>query len=338
MICPHCSRSLQQKQRTGRRCTFCRNEFVFEPKDRLRLHDLRVRKLAGKLGDGGRLRYTVAQLWYAAARKEMGKPGTPLEGCGCGVFLAGVLAVLVIGGVNGFDPGVLRGLAIGVGALVVLANVLIMVRRARLRREAAVSVPMPIGEFRDMILRRWPGIYGAWPPGLVDEERATAPVVAQPRVALVCPDRAVLACLADNGVPQRLGMALTMSPENLPPAVPVVVVHDADVPGCRLAASVRAALPGRVVVDAGLHPRTVLRREGLVRLRRKPFAPAELAGLPLGVEEVGWLSQGWWSPVAAIPPAQLLAAVAAAARRAEGATDPDRRRAERVGFLTWPVP
>ncbi len=340
MICPHCARDLRYKQRGRRRCAYCKRHFAFEPKaNKLRLHDLKVRKLADRLSDNGRLRYTVTQLWYAVARKQLGVAPAPLSGCGCGLLVLGGASVGTLSLVIRPDSGEVGGLLFGVAAVVVLAYVLLFAVRSRMRREAAIRPAVPLGEFRDMILRRWAEVYGALPHDLVDEEMATAPAIAQPRVALVCPDRSVLACLGANGAPETLRMMLTMTPERVPPGVPAIVVHDASAAGYRFVARVRAALPGRVVVDAGLRPSVVLRRTPLIRLRQKPFpAPHELAGLSLTHPEAAWLGQGWWSPVAAIGPAPLLAAVTKAAQRAQAVADPEHRRAERVGFLTWPAP
>jgi hypothetical protein len=340
MICPHCSRSLRYKQRGRRRCSYCKQHFAFEPKaNKLHLHDLKVRKLADRLSDNGRLRYTVTQLWYAASRKSLAEPRKPLAGCGCFVFAGGMIATGMVLGAGQFSSGALGGVVLGMGVVVALSYVLMVVLRDRLRRERAIRPPVPLGEFRDMILRRWAEVHNALPHDLVDEEMATAPAIAQPRLALVCPDRSVLACLGANGAPQTFSMLLTMTPQHVPPGVPVIVVHDASAAGCRFAAQVRAALPGRVVVDAGLRPSVVLRRAPLIRLRHKPFpTPGELAGYSLTRPEVTWLGQGWWSPVAAIGPAPLLAAISKAAQRAQAMADPEHRRAERVGFLTWPVP
>jgi hypothetical protein len=340
VICPHCARSLQYKQRGRRRCTYCKQHFAFEPKaNKLRLHDLKVRKLADRLSDNGRLRYTVAQLWYAVSRKAVAERPKPLPGCGCFVFVAGMVATGILLSQAKLRGGVVIGALIAMGVVIALAYLLLVSVRQRMQRERAIRPPVPLGEFRDMILRRWAEVYNQLPHDLVDEEMATAPAIPQPRLALVCPDRAVLACLGANGAPQTLSMMLTMTPQHVPPGVPVIVVHDASAAGCRFAAQVRAALPGRVVVDAGLRPSVVLRRSTLIQLRHKPFpVPGDLAGLSLTQAEKNWLVQGWWSPVAAIGPAQLLAAITKAAQRAQAMADPERRRAQQVGLLTWPVP
>jgi hypothetical protein len=339
VICPHCQRNLLRKQRNRRRCTFCRKEFAFEPKaNKLGLHDVRIRKLASKLGDDGRLRFTVAQFWYAASRKKLAAPTTPLAGIGCLVIPAGVVGGIVITGVGSIEPSAMGGLAVGIGAVVLLAYVLLVVYRMRRRRSGAIRMPVPLGELRDMVLRRFPEVHRRYPDGLVDEEATAIPAVADPRVALVCPDRSVLACLAANGAAQTFSMLLTPTPSAVPPGVPVVLVHDAGATGARFAAQVRAALPGRTVVDAGLRPRAVQQGKNAVLLRSRPLPPGELTGLVLTPAEVRWVAAGWWSPVAAVPPARLLDAVGKAVWRALERADPARRRARGVGFLTWPGP
>jgi hypothetical protein len=301
MICPHCDEPLLYQQRGGRRCSHCGKQFVFEPRlNRLHLHDVKVRRLADKLSDGGRLSYTVTQLWYAAARgsaarrvRSAGRHAKPTPG----------LAFL----------------------------------RARARKPRPPRlIAMPLNEFRELVLWTWSDIYNAWPAGVVDETVVKVAPRERPRLALVCPDRAVLACLQANGVPDAYDMVLTASPANVPPGVPVLLLHDASPDGCRFAARARAGLPGRTVTVVGLRPRTVLRRQHFYLRLRWPARPRGLDGLGLDQQEVEWLRQRWWSPIAAVRPHRLLAAVTRAAERA-GRADADRRRAKRVGFLTSPV-
>lgn len=363
VICPQCEKSLRLRERGGRTCSFCKRTFALEPKDNtLHLHDVRMRKLIEKLGNGEGLRYTPTQLWYAAARNH-----TPTEAVAYGavatcavVFSAFIL--LVVSGSSGFDPDVVRP-AIAVG-LAVLVLTLVMTARAtwRAKRNGRVEVPMSLDMFRTAIIGRWVAVYGAPPTGLTDEGRAQYPVVPGvggpgPRLVLLCPDRTVLAFLALNGVHETHSLALVRSVDQLrtisagpteaggrggPGAAGVVgiVLHDASPAGLAFASAARAALDGRAVV-AGMLPRTVLDKAGAVRLR-KPLGPGDLDAIrmsssALTAEEADWLTRGWWSPLAAVPPAKLLAVVARAMERAEGLADPDRGRAQQVGFLTWPT-
>lgn len=54
MICPHCEHSLLRKERTGNRCGYCRRLYALDPKtNRLKLSDLRVRRVVAALSAGG---------------------------------------------------------------------------------------------------------------------------------------------------------------------------------------------------------------------------------------------------------------------------------------------
>ena len=150
----------------------------------------------------------------------------------------------------------------------------------------------------------------------------------------------MLNCLAANDVPQARDMLLTDRIEQIPPDLPVIVLHDASLPGLLFADSARAALGPRAVL-AGLAPRTVMASRSPLRLREGAPPPEDLARLrrdSLTQEEIDWLAAGWWSPIAAVPPARLLTAVDRAVEQIGEMSDPDRRRAQAVGFLTWPVP
>lgn len=365
VICPHCEKSLRQRERGGRTCSVCKRVFALEPKENtLRLHDVRMRKLIAKLGNGEGLRYTPTQLWYAAARNH-----TPTKGVSYGCVAAFLVVVtcfilLVVSGSSEFDPDVVRP-AVVVAVVVLVLSVLLTVRGSRrAKRTGTVRVSISLDLFRTAIIDRWTAVYGGPPAGLRDEGRAQYPLVpdtgeAGPRLALLCPDRAVLACLALNGAHKTHSLALAESVDQLqhistgrgrpggPDAggagggggIVGIVLHDASPAGLAFASAARAALGERVVV-AGMLPRTVMEKDTAVRLR-KPLERGELDAIrtssALTAAEADWLARGWWSPLAAVPPAKLLAVVARAVDRAEGLADPDRGRAQQIGFLTWPT-
>ncbi|MET4922274.1 hypothetical protein P3L51_07905 [Streptomyces sp. PSRA5] len=357
VICPHCEKSLRYRERGGRTCSVCKRVFALEPKDNtFRLHDIRMRKLIEKLGNGEGLRYTPTQLWYAAARNHT--PTRVVEyGC-VAAFLVILTAfiLLVVSGSSGFDPDVVRP-ALVVGVLVLALSLLVTARGSRrAKRTGTVRVPMSLDVFRTAIIGRWAVVHGGPPAGLTDERSAQYPVVPGvgepgPRLALLCPDRDVLACLTLNGAHKTHSLALVGSTDQLRhistgPARPGgqgvvgIVLHDASPAGLAFASAARAALDGRVVI-AGMLPRTVMDKENAVRLR-KPLDPGDLDAIRLSssaltAAEADWLTRGWWSPLAAVPPAKLLAVVARAVDRAEGLADPDLGRARQVGFLTWPT-
>jgi hypothetical protein len=333
MICPNCNRAVGYKRRRGNGCAFCRAEFALEPRrNQLRLHDLRVRRLDKKLSDGGRWRYTTRQLWYAASRK------LPTEGPRrlvlrwfTGPFFGSLFLVAFFHIISGWRYSD-RWFAIWLAIVVPLYLLLIVFHRLR-RRRAERIMPIPLEVFRDLVIHRWAKVYRRPPPNLVDERGFTPPRVDRPRVAVVCPDVSVLVCLAANGVSDKF--AAVLSTGAVPPNVPVVLLHDASQDGIRFAASTRAALSGRIVVDAGLHVWQVMAKPGML-LRRERFR-AKNRGLPVTAAEHAWLQRGLWSPIGATKPARLVAVLARAILQIEVLADPESRQAARTGYLSWPA-
>lgn len=326
MICPHCQKNLLRRQRTNSTCTYCDRVFAFDPKTNdLQLHDIKVRRQAARLAEGG-LSFTPRQLWYAVSRAKISTP-TPLEGWGCGLFLLLTALVTVFGFAIQPSGNVLSAVIAVAVAVLVGGNVVFAALRPFLAARKEIRPPVPEVRFRAM-LTDWRRVYGTSPAGMIDT--VPPPRVRTPEAAVVCHDETVLDCLTANGFPHRDKVALATRANGVPPGVPVVLLHDASVTGLRFAAATRAALPGRVVVDAGLRPSTVLRHRGLLRLRGERGSWVELHDHGLSREEIEWLTAGWWSPIGAVPPAKLLSAVDRALART------DRARAVEVGFMTWP--
>ncbi|WP_329385406.1 hypothetical protein [Streptomyces sp. NBC_01716] len=355
VICPHCGKDARYRERGNGLCPVCKRAFALEPKEnKLRLHDVRMRKLIHKLSNGGGLRYTPTQLYYAAARGR-----TPAEsgmyGCvALGLLVLGAIASWVIISVSGFDRDVILGTLTVGGVYVVLVVVLSIRGAMRAKRTGRVEVPMPFSDFKTSVIDRWAAVYGKPPIGMAPEGNRLYPVLPAgevPKLVLLCPDSTVLACLVLNGAPEKHSLALVQSVHQLARipgdpsasggAGPVgIVLHDASPAGLAFASEARAALGGRVVV-AGMLPRTVKDNPNAVRLR-SPLGPADLEAIRvsssrLTAAEADWLTRGWWSPIAAVTPVKLLSVVARAVDRAEGIADPDRGRAQQVGFLTWPT-
>ncbi|WP_433758425.1 hypothetical protein [Nocardia sp. CA-135398] len=295
-----------------------------------------MRKLAERLGDGRGLRYTLLQLWYAAGRKKIPDVERAFKRARVGVGVAVVVIAIVLT-VSGAAPAAVV-IPLGVPVLV-LAIFAMGAARPWFLRRATVPMPVLYSTFRRDVIGRWTSIYRGLPPGAVDEDRVRPPALERPQFAVLCPDRSVLACLAANDVPQTWSMALSDRIDRLPPDVPVIVLHDASMPGIAMAGKARVALGARAVV-VGLSPRAVLANASALRLRDprpQPQDTAFLHGEPLSAAEIQWLAEGWWSPIAAIPPAKLLTVLERAVERIADAADPDRRRAREVGFLTWPT-
>ncbi|WP_433198110.1 hypothetical protein ACQP1G_03015 [Nocardia sp. CA-107356] len=337
MICPHCNANLLRKERGGRRCSTCKREFALEPKESpFGLHDIRVRTLAERLGAGRGLRFTLVQLWYAAGRKKVPDAERVYKRVRIGVSVTIVVVAFLLMVTRAAPAGAVILLGVPVLALTIVG---LHVARPWFQQRATVRMPVPYNVFRRDVIDRWTSVHGGRPPGSIDEAQVRPPVVDQPRFAVLCPDASVLACLAANNVSQTWAMALSDRIDRLPPDVPVIVLHDASLPGVALAGQARVVLGGRAVV-VGLSPRAVSANASALRLREPRPPQADTAFLsrePLSVAEIEWLAEGWWSPIAAIPPAKLLAVLERAVERVEDAADPERRRAREVGFLTWPT-
>ncbi|MFJ7999872.1 hypothetical protein ACIQ7D_22475 [Streptomyces sp. NPDC096310] len=336
MICPHCDQSLLQRERTGRTCSKCNRQFALDPKtNSLRLSDVRIRRVVAKLTDGGRTRITVNQLWYALTRKETKRGSGRAGAVGC---LAAGLPVTLLLLVGGGSAG--AGVVVFLGFLLGAVTILVYVSSLR-RRHRAVE-EHPLSHFRSTSMSLWTSVYGSLPSGVVDERHFRHPEPpARPRAVLLCGDASIAVFLAANGIPGRFGIALvTRADQVAPGSVPVIVLHDADVKGSQLAQDIRAALPGRRVVDAGLPPRAVMNAPGAVPERGPQPSSGTLDRLrasgTLTDAELEWLAKGWTSPLGAVPPAKLLAAVIRVVERVTGAKDADVTKAEAVGFLTWP--
>lgn len=363
VICPHCTSNVLRRERTERRCGKCRKRFALEPQETpLRLHDRRVRRLAEVLGDGGQLSYTPEQFWYAAARGRLDPPGAWLFPCFMALMVPLVGAVVVLCVV--LEPS-LEGVLMMVvtGALIgVLISVVLWRVGRRERRDDPIRVPADQATLQSDLREHWPAVYKSMPQGMVDGDLpaeqwgGSTPQAA----AVLCPDSAVLVCLAANDLPQRLGAWLYTAPEQVPQGVPTVVLHDASPQGVLFAARARQVLGAHASV-VGLAPRTVLPArdekgrtvtnvpdmdedtgpaKGL-RLRESRLSPQEVDQLRqaeprLTEEELSWLAEGWWFPLAGVRPRALLTVVEAAVRRAQERGDPERHAARAIGFMTPP--
>ncbi|MFG2873697.1 hypothetical protein ACGFYU_01470 [Streptomyces sp. NPDC048337] len=346
MICPNCERNLLRKERTGNICGHCKRRYALDPKtNSLRLNDLRVRRIAIRLTEGGRTRVTPGQLWYALSRKRI-RESEFAPGCAGGAFAGGALVSLwaLFGGLPFmlYVSGAL--LAVGLGILI-----------ARKTGAGRGIPPMSRGDFRSVALAEWQRVYGNLPPGVVDDAGHPWPRrpagASAPNAVLVCPDPSIAAFLTANGVPEHHGIALAQGVEHvtallpdLPARGPVLVLHDADARGALLLRQLRESLPDRPVVDAGVPLRTVRGLPKAVAYRdphRKPTAEEVRRLTALGEftpEELKWLAQGWRFPLVGLPPARLLSVVDRLAAQVGRGVDAERRRAAEVGFMTWPGP
>uniref|UniRef100_UPI003659DDEB hypothetical protein n=1 Tax=unclassified Streptomyces TaxID=2593676 RepID=UPI003659DDEB len=349
MTCPHCFRPLAGKERTGQQCAHCAKRFALDPRIHGRgMNDVRIKRIAAKASGGGRLHITVTQLWYLARTSSSTWGATPARGIRPAVrWLVAVPLALLLLLVGDLTPGVPRALGVTAAVAVVVTASLM---RHRPARPAWSSITPSESAFREMMSGPWRAAYRKLPPRVVDDgPRGTAvrrSPVDRPEVVILCTDHAVAEFLRANDIPGRLKARLVEAEPaaaheataELPDGLPVVVLHDASALGALLAPLLRLAHPDRVVVDAGLPVSAVRTRRGAVH-RVSPASTVDaaelrsVAGLP--EEDAEWLAQGYWSPLAAVPPRRLEAVVTAAVERARSARPAELRSTD--GFLTWPA-
>ena len=345
MICPHCEKSLLRKERPGNVCGKCGRRYALDPKTNpLRLSDLRVRRIALRITQDGRLPCTPGQLWYAVSRKSLRDSSVEMSCAGALTFVGVVVGLVGLGADLAFFA-VLGGLSLLVAVGLLVARARGVGRgRPRLAREA----------FRTGPLAEWKSVYGSLPPGVIDDRRYPSPgrppePARQARdtpsggLVLICPDRSIAVFLRAAGLVARHGLILAPDAGALPDPPgpgPVLVLHDADAHGLLLVHCLRIARPVHRVVDIGLPLAAVHGRAGAVPVRGEPPGADVMKTLEQSGEfsrdQLKWLAKGWGFPLVAVDPAKLLAVVTRAVERAGTAADPERRRAASVGFLTWP--
>lgn len=373
MICPHCDARLRRKERGDSTCALCGRRFALDPyRDGRGMHDVRVRRCAERATDGGRLHITLTQLWYASRTANLCTEAAPARGIRAWVRWCVALPAAGALGVGAvLTTGAFRVVAV---ALAVVLLVLAASLRHRPRTWASASVQPPRDAFLALMRQAWTETYGQLPRAVVDERDAVGPSAAgrgrgqkavRPEVLILCADRAVARFLTANRLPDRLH-ALLLEPgpgkrdeesarlvgveralkavSSASRGLPVVVLHDADAEGALLAPALRAAFPGRTVVDAGLPVAAVAPGHRAVRrFSVRSGCDAGLlrtvAGLPEGL--AGRLAEGWWSPLAAVPPPVLADIVVRAVERALSVAPPapdSPAHPQNDGFLTWPGP
>ncbi|MFF0390580.1 hypothetical protein ACFYS8_18100 [Kitasatospora sp. NPDC004615] len=351
MICPNCRTDRRQRERTGHTCSHCKSKFALDPKvEPGRLHDIKFRELVAK-GTIGGLRITVEQLYWLNERRLHRFPGGE-ERAGSVVGGAVLVVIAVITGSLTIGIGSFAWFLLGPVTLVAASLAVQQFRGAgRLRSDAPMRPQVSLSDFERRVVGRWREVYRELPAGLVEHPPIGAkPTTVKAQAVVLCELPSVATFLRTNNFAERHRVLLVDELANVPAALPVVVLRDLSLRALARTVAVREALPGRRVVDCGLLPRAVFAPAKAVRLRDNAGprrAPSALGASPgwrrLADGERDWLANGWYTPLITLPPPKLLALVEKAVERAVAVPAPaaetpaeTRRRAERIGFLTWP--
>lgn len=345
MKCPHCSTDLKYRERGGQKCSSCGREFALEPKnDPLGLHDIKFRNAVSKLSADGKFYFTSGQLFYFLSRKKIKNTFHTARG-----FLIFFVIVCTVGSIPLSSTPLVF---LTVPAAVVFAILLIIFWK----QEGRLTLPKTQREFEDDALHRWRTVYQKLPPRLITNAHLppeNSRVLENTRGILICHEQEILACLAANGTAENLGLILLNAPPTYPQTknakldfirerrdLPIFILHDASIEGCLMKDEfIRRNLggePTRRVYDIGLRPRAVM-KSNLLRLRENDSTNLTDGLSGLAPEEIAWLKKGYYTPLLALAPAQLINLVSGAVQRVyqRETKAAAQTNAEAVGFMTW---
>lgn len=315
MKCIRCNTDSKYKDRTARTCPNCKGKFAFEPKDRDPITDMLFKNAINGVSGDGRVRWGVEHLYYEVNRRWK-RQRMPL---GCLFVLVCMTTFFFVFGATRVKknepPYALFGVITSVG---ILAGLISRIQRPYARMDK---------ETFSRLWDRWREVHGT-PQGLI--ERVPEPALPPDLEADIGDysfDRAVIcdrartvdllvannfhfenncAILSVDGYPKGpFKVIMAMLKRN--PKLQVFVLHDATIPGCRLAQRLITEPEwfggaGLRVIDLGLRPRHAGPFYGLllegprIRVDDEPGITAE---------EGAWLSK-YKLELAAARPEQVL--------------------------------
>jgi hypothetical protein len=268
MKCIRCGKDSKYKERTDRLCPGCHKQFAFEPQKQDPVTDMLFLNAINAVSGNGRLRWGVENLYYEVCRRKRGYVA-PLACILVAVFVSVFLFTLAAILHNKsfpflFVPGAMAGLA----ALVCVAS--------RLRGPYVQIDRQTFSRLWD----RWVEVHGK-PDGVIERvPDPPTPANLESDIGDYSFDRAVIcdrartvdllvannfhfenncAILSIDGYPKGPFQVIKgMLKRN--PRLLVFVLHDASVPGCRLAHRLITEPEwfggvGLRVIDLGLRPR-----------------------------------------------------------------------------------
>jgi hypothetical protein len=316
MKCVRCGRDSKKKERSGKVCPGCHQEFAFDPNAGDPFSDAAFEAAISSVSAQGSLRWGVEHLYYELCRRKR-KRLAPLP-----VLI--IVLVLAAGAV---------ALATGAHSFFWLPAIFLGWLVFGLIRERVRGVPMGARDdvaialvTFDRMWARWLSVHGK-PDGLITRKAREETARKRPAEADLPDysfDRAVIcdrartvdlliannfhfenncAVLSIGGYPEGPFQTVrAMLQKN--PRLQVFALHDVTVPGCHLAhrlAHDKEWFPGRTVTDVGLRPGHAGPFRGLLL----PHYITVGAGDGIAPDEVEWLSRHSLE-LAAIRPEQVL--------------------------------
>src|SRR5262245_211658 len=338
MICIRCGRDIKYKDRTNRTCPGCKQQFAFEPRQGDPVTDMLFRKAINAVSSDGSIRWGVEHLYYEVCRRKRGNRAPRVV-----VFvLVGLTAFVVTLSVLLRSPFVyFLTFVIGVATVAAVAS-----------RLKGPFVPIDLETF-NRLWSRWRDAHGK--PGQLIERAPEQPVPKdlEKDIGDYSFDRAVIcdrartvdllvannfhfenncAILSIDGYPKRPFQTIRkMFKRN--PRLQVFVLHDATLPGCRLAHRLVTdpewfGGSGLRVIDLGLRPRHAGPFRGLL-LHGEGVRLNDEDGIR--PDEAEWLSK-YKLELAAARPEQVLKRLFAGLR---AHADDDPRTGSTAGAVTY---
>ena len=329
MKCIHCGADSKYKDRTTGNCPQCRKKFAFEPKSGDRFTDAAFQAAIDAVSAKGQIRWGVEHLYYETCRR-VARRQESVRQTSVGIAKLGLVGIGVVGSFS------LAGAGKPVSLLALLA-VCFGLWRLLLKVVPPMTVGLDQAEF-DRLWQKWISAHGN-PPGLIVRKSKPAPSRSKESDlgdysfdrAVIC-DRARTvdlliannfhfenncAILSIGGYPEGpFELVRTMLKRN--PKLHVFALHDASVPGCKLAftlANDEAWFKGRAsVTDVGLRPQHAGPFTGLL-LPAESMALVQ-PGHGIRAGEIEWLG-AYALELAAIRPEQILKRLFKAINRRE---------------------
>jgi len=330
--CIYCGTDSKYKERSSGHCSQCHKRFAFEPKSGDPFTDAGFKSAIDAVSSDGKVRWGVEHLYYELRRRRM-RTRLKKEH----VFAGGLVLVVVMSWLGG--PVAIFSNPLAAMLFILTLGAVVGVGWLTVRPRAGRTLgPSQDPEF-DRLWERWVAVHGR-PQGLIvrkdKPQRLGAP---EPDIADYSFDRAVIcdrartvdllvannfhfenncAVLAIGGYPQGPFETIrTMLKRN--PKLQVFALHDADVPGCRLAhqlATDDAWFKGQAsVTDVGLRPKQAEPHRRLLLSVPTAAVPSDRG---ISDDEARWLST-YALELAVIRPEQVLKRLFRAINRKEKA-------------------